>query len=77
MKQMSDNQGGDMIRDLQAAIKVLRRHNDALMSGMEYIKARSKASVVKSAVDRLISLEDIFKTADLTLESIKKESKTG
>jgi len=70
---MSDNQDGDMIRDLQAAIKVLRRHNDALINGMEYIKARSKAAVVKSAVDRLISLEDIFKTADLTLDSIKKE----
>jgi len=73
MMGMSDNQDGDMIRDLQAAIKVLRRHNDALINGMEYIKARSKAAVVKSAVDRLISLEDIFKTADLTLDSIKKE----
>lgn len=77
MTAMSDSQDGDLIHDLQAAIKTLRKHNDTLVSAMEYIKARSKNAAAKTAIDKNIALDDIFKSSDMALESVKKDKIKG
>lgn len=68
---MSEEQ--DAFRDYQAAIKILRRQNEIMKIALDAIYDRVRGDqTLKTQIQKLITLEDIQKTASRALFEIKE-----